>query len=190
MTSTPNYPGGYHCQTMIVFLYKDGRQNFLVAELGDQPDRFAADRAKCLAQCVASKEVDTSDIDWPAMIQLADKVADELRGCTWDEFQRLKRAASPYSVQKGRISGQSGPARWHVVRDGKAVSGYGFKLKWQAVQHMDELEKAEELTVQRLVQERHQEQEQLAERLAARAYRATQKARALDMQDRQLSLFA
>ncbi len=184
----PNYPGGFAATSIVVFLYADGRQNFIMGDFEGGRRQYDETDRKSFETAQKHVEIDVAGLDWSGIIKAADRAADEMRGCTWKEFQRRKHAASGYTVQKGKITGHSGPARWHVLKDGKAISAYGFKTKWQAEQRLDEIEAEEQLTAARKAELAALAQREKAEALAKRAARAIAATRRIADAARQMEL--
>ena len=70
---------------IMTFLYPDGRTNFITTRTTDGPTRDP--RQQTDAACaLAFKLVDVTGKTWGETIQASYKAADEMRGCTWEEW--------------------------------------------------------------------------------------------------------
>lgn len=89
-----NHPGGFHATRIRVYLYADGRTNFrMIRYEGDDGREAIADPVdqKQEAQAVSLQEVGVQGLDWHGIIETSYRIADQLRGCTWEQYCRRGR---------------------------------------------------------------------------------------------------
>jgi hypothetical protein len=86
----PNYPGGFHAEKIRVRLYSCGRQNFRLLRFandgGLEANPCAVD-ARAEANAVEFCDVLVAGLDWSGICAAANHAADQMRGCTWDQWR-------------------------------------------------------------------------------------------------------